>query len=145
MRLSTRSRYGMRMILDIALHGNRGPVRIGDIAERQDISMKYLEKLIRLLKDAGFIDSKRGPRGGHIIARPLEDITVGEVVRVLEGQRALTECAESDKACAVCSLSVDCLTREIWKEASDAMFDKLDSMTLAALVHDRCCMPMSEH
>lgn len=137
MRLSTRSRYGVRMVLDIALNGDDGPVRIGDIAKRQGISMKYLEKLIRILKQAGYIKSKRGPKGGHSLARPLQEITVGEVVRVLEGQSALTACVEDEKACQTCDNAADCLTRELWTEASEAMFAKLDSYTLAEVVKDR--------
>ena len=68
MQLTTRSRYGLRMLLDIALHGEDGPVRIQDIAKRRNISVKYLEQLIRALKKAGFITSKRGPKGGHVLA-----------------------------------------------------------------------------
>ena len=73
MKLTTRSRYGTRMMLDIALHCQDGPVRIQDIASRQGVSAKYLEKLIRKLKDGGFIKSKRGPRGGHSLALPASD------------------------------------------------------------------------
>ncbi len=81
MKLTTRSRYGTRMMLDIAMHCQEGPVRIQDIAARQGVSAKYLEKLIRKLKDGGFIKSKRGPRGGHCLAVAPTEISIGAVVQ----------------------------------------------------------------
>ncbi|WP_300157296.1 Rrf2 family transcriptional regulator [Solidesulfovibrio sp.] len=132
MKLTTRSRYGTRMILDMALHGGDGPVRIKDIAERQGVSVKYLEKLVRELKQAGFVRSRRGPRGGHELAMPLETISVGDIVRTLEGELSLVEC-ESDPG-RPCPRLADCLTREVWVEASKAMHQALDAITLADLV-----------
>jgi Rrf2 family transcriptional regulator, iron-sulfur cluster assembly transcription factor len=131
MQLTTRSRYGLRMLLDIALHGGDGPVRIQDIASRRKISVKYLEQLIRELKKAGLIISKRGPRGGHVLAVSPEDIRVGDVVRTLEGRIALTECVENGDACPI---SDDCLTREIWTRATNTMFRELDSIKLSELL-----------
>jgi Rrf2 family protein len=131
MRLSTRSRYGTRMVLDLARRFDEGPVRIGDIAEREGISVKYLEQLIIPLKQANFIKSVRGPKGGHMLSRSPETITVGEVVKVLEGGTNLTVCVENpDK----CERSPDCVTRDVWEAASKAMYDKLNSMTLAGLL-----------
>lgn len=131
MRLSTRSRYGTRLVLDIALYGGGSPVRITDVAERQHISYKYLEKLTIILKRAGIINSKRGPKGGHMLAKPLERITVGEVVRVLEGDYALTRCVATGM---VCTRYTKCLMHGVWQEASQAMMQKLDSITFADLV-----------
>ena len=85
MKLSTRSRYGTRMVLDLAKRFNEGPVRIRDISEREGISVKYLEQLVIPLKQANFIKSIRGPKGGHMLARSPEEITVGDVVKALEG------------------------------------------------------------
>ena len=82
MKLSTRSRYGTRMILEMARHYNKGPLQLGEIAKRQDISLKYLEQIIRPLKKAEYISSVRGPKGGHMLTRAPENITVGEVVAV---------------------------------------------------------------
>ncbi|WP_040372589.1 RrF2 family transcriptional regulator [Desulfovibrio oxyclinae] len=140
MRLTTRSRYGTRMALDIAQNGQETPVRIGDIAERQGVSVKYLEKLIRELKSAGFIKSKRGPRGGHMLAKSPTEITVGEIVRVLEGGTSLVECTGDP---SVCSRAESCLTRSLWQEAAEAMYDKLNSITLAELLSDagQCSEP----
>jgi Rrf2 family iron-sulfur cluster assembly transcriptional regulator len=131
MRLSTRSRYGTRMVLDLARRFDEGPVRIGDIAEREGISVKYLEQLIIPLKQANFINSVRGPKGGHMLSRPPENITVGEVVKVLEGGTNLTVCVDNPDNC---ERSPDCVTRDVWEAASKAMYDKLDSMTLAGLL-----------
>ena len=131
MKLTTRSRYGTRMILDMALHGQNGPVRIKDIAARQGVSVKYLEKLVRDLKEAGFVRSRRGPRGGHELDKPLADISVGDIVRALEGDLSLVECGDE---AGPCPRQADCLTRGVWMEAARAMHEKLDSITLADLV-----------
>lgn len=133
MRLTTRSRYGTRMALDIAQHCDKGLVRIQDIAERQGVSVKYLEKLIRSLKLAGFVKSKRGPRGGHTLARPASEIPMGEVVRVLEGDDSLVECRAGSNDCERMEV---CLTRRLWREAADAMYDRLNSFTLADMLAD---------
>ena len=131
MKLTTRSRYGTRMILDMAIHGQNGPVRIKDIAARQGVSVKYLEKLVRDLKEAGFVRSRRGPRGGHELDKPLAEISVGDIVRALEGDLSLVECGDE---VGPCPRQADCLTRGVWMEAARAMHEKLDSITLADLV-----------
>ncbi|TIH15643.1 RrF2 family transcriptional regulator [Marinifilum sp. JC120] len=133
MRLTTRSRYGTRMILDIAMHCTSGPVRISDIASRQGLSTKYLEKLIRELKKAGFISSKRGPGGGHSLAMPPENITVGAVVRSLEGDAGLVECLDNDELCGRID---NCPTREVWVKASKAMYAALDEISIADLLKE---------
>jgi len=134
MKLTTRSRYGTRMILDMAINGQNGPVRIKDIAARQGVSVKYLEKLVRELKDAGLVRSRRGPRGGHELDKPLDAISVGDIVRALEGDLSLVECGD---AAGPCPRSAECLTRGVWMEAAQAMHEKLDSITLADLVAGR--------
>ena len=131
MKLSTRSRYGTRMMLDLANHYNEGPVQIGDISKREDISVKYLEQLIIPLKKACLIVSVRGPKGGHMLAKPPEEITIGEVVSVLEGGVNLTNCIENPD---VCEKTNSCLTRSVWEEATKAMYDKLNATTLAKII-----------
>jgi Rrf2 family protein len=131
MKLSTRSRYGTRLMLDMAQHYNEGPIQLGEIAKRQDVSVKYLEQIIIPLKKAHYIDSVRGPKGGHILTRPPEEITVAEIVAVLEEGTSLVECVEVP---SVCERAPVCPTRLLWKEASDAMFDRLQAVTLADLV-----------
>jgi Rrf2 family iron-sulfur cluster assembly transcriptional regulator len=131
MKLSTRSRYGTRLLLDMAQHYNQGPIQLGDIAKRQEISLKYLEQIIIPLKKAHFIKTVRGPKGGHILARPPDEITVAEVVALLEEGVSLVECTERAE---VCRRADTCPTRLIWKEASQAMINTLKSITLADLV-----------
>jgi len=136
MRLTTKSRYGTRLIIDIALNGKNSPVRLSEISKRQAISLKYLEKLIRTLKKAGFVKSVRGPYGGYLLAKPVGHISVGDVVRALEGSEAITDCSEadSDKVCGICSRAGECLTQWIWLETSKAMFEKLDSFKIGELI-----------
>ena len=135
MRLTTKSRYGTRMVLDIAIHGTEKPVPISEIARRQNISVKYLEKLISKLKQGNLIKSHRGPFGGHMLARPASDITIGELVRLLEERGAITDCAEADnKLCGECSQAGECITQWVWIEASKAMFKQLDNITIESLL-----------
>jgi Rrf2 family protein len=134
MRITTKSRYGTRLILDLALNAQNQPVRLSEIAKRQSISLKYLEKLIRELKKAGFVKSMRGPYGGYMLAKPMEDISVGGIVRVLEGSDAITDCTDSDKVCGTCTRAGECLTQYIWNETGKAMFEKLDSFKIDKLI-----------
>jgi Rrf2 family protein len=128
MKLSTRSRYGTRMMLDLAEHYDDGPVRIGEIAKRQDISVKYLEQLVIPLKKAKYIRSVRGPKGGHMLAKPPEKITVGEIVALLEGGMNLSDCIENPD---VCDRSETCPTRSIWETATGAVYRELNAVTLS--------------
>jgi Rrf2 family iron-sulfur cluster assembly transcriptional regulator len=130
MKLSTKSRYGTRLMLDMAQHYDQGPIQLGEIAKRQEISVKYLEQIIIPLKKAHYVLSTRGPKGGHFLARPPEEITLGEIVALLEEGHSLVECSEHAE---VCDRSGTCPTRLIWKEVAQAMFDKLESITLADL------------
>ncbi len=133
MKLSTRSRYGTRLMVDLAQHYKKGPVQIGDIAKRQNISVKYLEQLIIPLKKTDLIISVRGPKGGHLLAKAPEKIRVGEIVKVLEGGIDLADCIEKPEECG---RSGRCETRGVWEEASKAMYDKLNSITLARIIEE---------
>ena len=133
MKLSTRSRYGTRLMLDLAQRYDEGPIQISDIAKRQDISVKYLEQLIIPLKRSNFIKSFRGPKGGHMLARSPDEINIGEIVKLLEGGIELASCIEKPEEC---NKSSDCLTRGVWKEATKAMFDKLNSVTLSKMIEN---------
>jgi len=131
MKLSTKTRYGTRMVLDMAQHYGQGAIQLGEIANRQNISLKYLEQIIRPLKQADYIKSFRGAKGGHILAKPPEEITVGEIVAVLEGGETLIHCDTSPEDCE----RVDsCLTRYLWMEAATAMFQRLSAITFADLI-----------
>ncbi|MCP3873116.1 MAG: Rrf2 family transcriptional regulator [Desulfobacteraceae bacterium] len=135
MRLTTKSRYGTRLLLDIAVYGKDKPVPLSDISARQNISLKYLEQMTRKLREASIIISHRGPFGGHMLAKSPEDISIGEVVRVLEESTVIVDCAEQEnKTCGVCNRAGECLSRWVWVEASKAMFDRLDKITISSLL-----------
>ncbi len=135
MRLTTKSRYGTRLILDIAVYGKEKPVPLSDVSRRQNISLKYLEQLSGKLRKAGIIESHRGPYGGQTLAKKTDQITIGGIVRILEETTAVTDCAESEKQlCGVCNRAGDCLSRWVWLEASKAMFDRLDEITISQLL-----------
>lgn len=131
MRLLTNSRYGTRMMLDIAQHSRLGPVLMRDVARRLEVSQKYLEKISRPLKEAGLLVSQRGPNGGHRLGRSPDGISVGDVVRVLEGGAELVGCGRDEEHC---THAPGCLTRMVWKEGSRAMFARLDAITFGELL-----------
>ena len=120
-------------MVDLARHINQGPVQIGEISKRQDISVKYLEQLIRPLKQAGLVNSVRGPKGGHLLAVKPVNITLGQVVRLFEGQSDLVECVSNPEKC---SMSDDCQVRQAWKDATMVLYEKLDSTTIADLMEN---------
>ncbi len=135
MRLTTKSRYGTRLILDLGVYGSEKPVPLGEVSKRQNISLKYLEKLTVKLKKAGLIKSQRGATGGYRLAKPPGEITIGMVVRTLEGTVHITDCAEDQRnVCGVCNKAGDCLSRWVWIKTSHAMFDCLDNITVAQLL-----------
>ena len=115
----------------MANHYDKGPVHLEIIARRQNISLKYLEQIIILLKKAQYIKSVRGPSGGYILAKPPHEITVGEIVVLLEEDTYLVYCSDRPEAC---DRSDICPIRHVWKEAAEAMFEKLNSFTLADLL-----------
>ena len=131
MKLSTKSRYGTRMILDLAQHYGQGAVQLGEIAKRQKVSLKYLEQIIRPLKKAGFVKSFRGAKGGHILNKSPGKVTVGEVVALLEGGKTFVNC---DNEPEVCNRVDTCVTRYIWVEAATAMYERLAAITFADLL-----------
>jgi Rrf2 family protein len=131
MKLSTRSRYGTRILVDLARHRDQGPIQIGEISKRQDISVKYLEQLIRPLKQAEIVTSVRGPKGGHLLAKKPEEISLGQIVRLFEGQTDLVECISCPEKC---SMSDDCQVRLVWRDATRVLFEKLDATTIADLI-----------
>jgi Rrf2 family iron-sulfur cluster assembly transcriptional regulator len=141
MKLSARSRYGTRLMVDMAQHYHDGPIHLVNVARRQGISVKYLEQIIIPLKKAEYIRSFRGPKGGHTLAKPPEQITVGEIIALLEEGSSFTECSEKDAACQRSSI---CLTRRLWKEAAQAMFDKLHAITLADVIREAECRPLGQ-
>jgi len=131
MKLSTRSRYGTRLMIDLAEHGFNNFVQLKDVAKRQGISLKYLEQIVIPLKKANYLVSARGAGGGYKLARPAEEITIGEIVALLEGGKSIAHCsAKAD----VCERAPSCLTRNLWMETAEVLFSKLNSVTLSSLI-----------
>lgn len=131
MKLSTKSRYGTRVLIDLAEHYNEGPVRTSFIAERQEISVKYLEQIIVPLKKANLIKSIRGPKGGHMLARPPEEIRMGEVLEVLEEGMDIAGCINNPDTC---KRAVRCKSRDLWEMANAAIYDKLNTLKLSEII-----------
>jgi Rrf2 family protein len=130
MKLSTRTRYGTRALLELALHSGKEPVSLKDIARQQQISLPYLEQLIAPLIAGGIIRSTKGPRGGISLARKPGSIKLIEITRLLEGSVAPVECIDNPEAC---KRSEFCATRDIWSELKDVMDDFLKTTTLQDL------------
>ena len=128
MKISTRGRYGTRMMLDLAAHHDQGPTPLREIAKRQDISVKYLEQLIIPLKAAGYIRSVRGAMGGYTLARKPDKINVGQIIKVLEGGLSLVDCVEDPK---MCEREKNCPTRDIWLRMSERLMEELSSLSLS--------------
>ncbi len=131
MKLTTRGRYGTRALLEIALHHGEQPVPLKEIAEKQHISLTYLEHLITPLVQGGILRSVRGVGGGVSLARAPEDIRLSEVIRLLEGSLAPAGCVSNP---GICSRSPSCATHDIWSEVAQAVDRVLESVTLQNLV-----------
>lgn len=133
MKISTKGRYGLRAILDVALNQNKGPVTIRSISERQDLSERYLEQLLNTLRQNRLINSIRGFQGGYVLNREPENITVGDVIRALEGPISPVDCVSED-AHDLCSRADKCVTQIVWEDLRKSMVKVLDSYTLADLM-----------
>jgi len=127
MKLSTRTRYATRAILELADNFGKGPLQTRIIAKNQDISVKYLEQLMAALKSAGLIRSQRGAKGGYILASPPDKIKLSEVFDVFEGPVVTVECVENENYCA---RAADCIARQVWCEVQRAVKNVLQSITL---------------
>ena len=132
MKISTKGRYAVRLMLDLALNDNGGYTSLKDVARRQDISIKYLEQIIRMLVPAGFVKSVRGANGGYKLAKKPDDYTIGMILRVTEGSLAPVSCLEFEPN--ECPRSTDCATLFIWKELYDAINGVVDNITIADVV-----------
>jgi Rrf2 family cysteine metabolism transcriptional repressor len=131
MKLSTKGRYAVRAMLDLALHYGEGPILLKDVARREHISERYLEQIILSLKAAGLVNSTRGARGGFTLTKPPSQIRLIEVMQVSEGSMAPVECVSDPEVCSRSSL---CVTRDIWSEMKEAISGILESTTLQDLV-----------
>ncbi|MGD8785813.1 MAG: Rrf2 family transcriptional regulator [Phycisphaerales bacterium] len=131
MKLSTRTRYAMRALIELAENGGRSPLQLKIIAKRQDISIKYLEQLMAVLKSAGLVRSIRGSKGGYILTRGPEQIKLSEAFHCLEGTVTTVECVGNED---YCNRTADCATRRVWMQVQMAMDDVLKSITLRDMV-----------
>jgi len=129
--MSTKGRYGVRLMLELALHNGEGPVLLKDIARRQGISEKYLWNLINPLKTVGLVQSIRGARGGYKLAKKPSEISLKDIMKVLEGPLCLVDCVENP---STCERSPNCITRDVWCEASENFMKTLEATTLDKLV-----------
>ena len=141
MKLSTRGRYGIHAMYDLALYAEGGPQPIKAIAEREGVPEAYLEQLIAVLKRAGLVTSVRGAQGGYMLARRPEEITVGDVLRALEGGLNLVDCLEAD---AACDKACDCASRIVWQKLRDGLNRIVDGITLRDMIEDYRCQQAQE-
>jgi Rrf2 family cysteine metabolism transcriptional repressor len=131
MKISTRTRYGMRALLELALAYKAGPLQIKVIAKKQNISNKYLEQLVGIIRSGGLVRSIRGPHGGYVLAKSPEEIKLSEIFRILEGPVLTVECVENED---VCPSHEDCVTRRLWIEVNEAVLNVLENKTLHDLL-----------
>lgn len=134
MKISTKGRYGLKAVLDIAMHDEASSV--SSIASRQFISENYLERLIAMLKKAGIVNSVRGAQGGYVLAKPAEEISVGEVLRALEGDLNPVDCAEIDGSGELCEGADTCVTKFVWKRISDSINQAVNNLMISELARD---------
>lgn len=132
MKISTRGRYALRMMLDLAVNYNGEPIRLKDISKRQGISDKYLEQIISILNKAGFVKSIRGPQGGYRLTKEPKDYTVGMILRLTEGSLAPVSCLDDEVN--ECERQNECATLLLWQKINDAIKGVVDGITLADLV-----------
>ena len=133
MKLSTKGRYGVRLMIDLAIHYGEGTV-LKDIAERQEISEKYLWNLTVPLRIAGLINSTRGSRGGYTLAKHPSEITLKDVVHVLEGPLSIVECVDNPE---LCKRFQTCIARDVWSDVSDKISQTLESTTLQDMLEKK--------
>ena len=131
MKLSTRTRYGLRAILELAENYGQGPLRLRTIAERQEISVKYLEHLMSVLKSAGIVRSIRGPNGGYVLAKSPDEIRVSDCFNYLEGHVITSECVDNS---SFCHRAADCAARGLWIDIQNTVMELLRSVTLQNLI-----------
>ncbi len=134
MKLSTKSTYGLRAMVNLALKYDEGAISISDIAKKEDISVSYLEQLLNRLRHKGMLESVRGPNGGYVLAKRPKKITVGDIVRVLEGDTAPVYCVTNQaRLKRSCRRSTTCVAKGVWEKLADAIDRVLDSVNLEDL------------
>jgi len=134
-KLSTKGRYGVKAMFDLAQNYGSGPIPLNNIAQRNNISEHYLEQLIAVLRKSGLVKSVRGAQGGYILSRSPETITIGDIIRVLEGPIAPVDCVSEEEP-EPCDNAEFCVTRSIWAKVRDSVSQVLDSITLADMLEE---------
>lgn len=132
MKVSTRGRYALRLMLDLAVYGKGEPVSLKDIARRQQISGKYLEQIISMLNKAGFVRGVRGAQGGYLLKKEPSEYTVGMILRIAEGDLAPVSCTGEDGA--DCGRKKDCASARVWEKVNEAVNQVVDHITLADMM-----------
>jgi Rrf2 family protein len=131
MKLSTKTRYGIRAVVELAENYGRDPLQLKIISKDQGISIKYLEQIMAILKSAGIVTSSRGAKGGYLLAKPPNKIKLSDCFNCLEGPVVTVECVEDEN---YCSKTRNCIARGVWAEIEKAIFSVLDSITLQDMV-----------
>ena len=132
MKISTKGRYALRLMLDMATNESGEPIRLKEIANRQQISEKYLEQIIAVFNKAGYVRSVRGAQGGYLLQKEPKDYTVGMILRLIEGDLAPVSCVGADNE--ECTRKGECTTTRIWEKLNDAINSVIDNITLADLM-----------
>lgn len=134
MKISTKGRYALRLMIDIAMHGTAANVSIRDVAARQDISIKYLEQIVSMLVRVGYLRSIRGAQGGYRLAKTPAEYTVGDILRITEGSLAPVTCLED--GLGGCERASKCMTKKLWQGLYEVVNNYVDSVTLEDLIND---------
>ena len=131
MKISTKGRYALRMMLDLAEHKDDGYISLKDVAERQNISKNYLDQIMMLLKKSNFLKATRGYQGGYKLAKEPSSYSVGDILRLTEGELSPVPCLENEEEC---ERSIDCMAFSVWKGLEDVMLKYLDNLTLQEII-----------
>ncbi len=134
MKVSTRGRYAIRIMLDISMNGDGGPVSFKDVSQRQGISIKYMEQIGSMLTRAGFLNSVRGAHGGYSLANKPSEYTIGAILRVTEGPLVPVLCLEDEGN--ACARKSNCMTYPLWEKLNDAINEVVDNTTLQDLIDE---------
>ena len=136
MGISTKSTYGIRAMFELALRHTKGPISVAYISEKENISVTYLEQLLSKLRRNGLVKSIRGPKGGYILAKKPKEISVGDIVRALDGDITPIHCIVNKSSSRSCKMIDRCVTKSVWKRLKDTMDNFLDGVTLKDLCND---------
>lgn len=135
MRLSTKGRYGLKAMFELSLHYGEGPIPLKSVADEQKISENYLEQLVSVLRKDGFLESVRGAQGGYLLSKPPSEITVGSILRSLEGNMAPADCVV-DNDINKCDREEHCVTKLVWMKIRDSIDEVIDSITLQDMIDE---------